>query len=608
MARNDRGRRKCFTFIWKLENPHYCWHKKGRGISSPTFIVDEIEESKWKLKLLPRCGPNGNVVGLYLLRLTDNNTVNVEIDSEIAFLAMNGEVLFSGRCTKRTFGKENCRFLCNAKREDVFPERRSFFNFRDTFTARCKIWKNEGEISKDVQCTARTRISVLKTSFVWNIKNFSALELEKNYVYDIKSLEDNRKLMSLCLFIKRNQQISFTISLENPEIKFYTFDLSAINDAGDTIEGLRDGIWCNSPDQFKQKSLSLWKKKLMEKKNIFLPNDVLSLKCKCAMSFGTASEGIEEISFDCIAFAGNEMDNCCSDKEDIVSVSESVLTESFKSLLNHENELPLIKSLMHNLKPVVNNGILSDIKLRTSSQTYLANRFILSARSPVFRDMFSGEISQIANDYVDIEDLDDDTFSRILHYIYSSEVEQLQWSSAIKLYIGADVYKILDLKAKCSSYLKTALSRSNACEALELAHQRKDEDLKEFVKRFIMKFPKSIVNSEEWDKLMEYNPRLAADTLILRFKRNSKTAEEKQEKPLQNLSKKRKREEESINNNYVITNYFSKSENIQANTASVKCSSTSQLPKDPTNQKELDVVFIQELPSTSTESSKHLKK
>ncbi|GBN93971.1 TD and POZ domain-containing protein 4, partial [Araneus ventricosus] len=136
--------------------------------------------------------------------------------------------------------------------------------------------------------------------------------------------------------------------------------------------------------------------------------------------------------------------------------------------------------------------------------------------------MFSNDMKEKINGCVNIEDFNDNTVLRMLRYVYSAEVEELVWVSAIDLYVAADKYQILSLKDVCSSHLKNSLCVNNACAALVLADLHQDEDLKGFVQDFILRHGEDVINSEQWDQLMETSVKLAAETLRLKYKEKLK--------------------------------------------------------------------------------------
>ncbi|GBO25321.1 Speckle-type POZ protein [Araneus ventricosus] len=502
MATENDSKRKCFTFIWKLENASYCWQRRTECIQSPSFTVDEIHETNWKLGLYPSIGRDN--IGFWLQRQSDNNGVeSVAIDCELAFLSSDGTALREFKRKNEEIRKaKGFGSFESVSRKEVFFARRSVYLPQDTLTVRCRMWKSVGEMSKDVQCFARTRITVEKRSFLWSIENFSTLKSHEKKTYEIKSHDNGKNFMSLELFLTGgllcDETIRFRIIPDYQNIKMSTFRLSVVDASKNTANCFQDEFCCRDPCGSKDFALFCTKRELLEKKNAYLPNDVLSLWCECSFCFGTIQGEIERVDSDCIAIAKKKSDNHSVDTENEFSVPNCILIDNLKSMLN--------------------NTSLSDVKLKTKSQTYPAHTFILGARSPVFKSMFSSDMKEKINGCVDIEDLNDDTVLRLLRYIYSAEVEELEWVSANDLYDAADKYQVLDLKGICSSYLKSNLRVNNACEALVLADLHQDEDLKRFVQDFIVRHGKDIINSGEWEQLAETNLKLAYETKRLKFK------------------------------------------------------------------------------------------
>ncbi|GBN94312.1 Speckle-type POZ protein B [Araneus ventricosus] len=500
MSGEDECEKKCFTFIWKLENASYCWQKTGDCIESSSFEIDELEETKWKLRLFHRSASTRNAIGFYLLRDSDSKgAMKAEIDYELAILASDGSALQSSEKTKGTFQKNSTSGLF-VSRNEVFVARSTFLP-QDTFTLRCKMWKRVGEMSKDVQCFARTRIFVEEMSFLWKIKDFSTLESDEKQTYEIKSLESGQQLMCLELFVTGGQifdeKIRFVVIPNYQIIKTSSFQLFIVDASKNLVECFQDEFWYLDPSG-RREVFFLTKKKLMERKNVYLPDDVLSLQCEFSFTSGIVLREGNRILSECISVENNGLNG---------------------RRLQKENDTPVLKCILsNNLKSMVNNSCLSDVKLKTKSQTYPAHKTILGARSPVFKAMFSSDMREKIIDCVDVEDLNDDTVLRMLRYIYSAEVEELEWVSAIELYEAADKYVVLHLRDICSYFLKNSLCPSNACEALVLADLHQDDDLKSFVQDFIFRHGKDVINSEEWEKLMETNLKLAAETMRVKYK------------------------------------------------------------------------------------------
>ncbi|CAL1262209.1 unnamed protein product [Larinioides sclopetarius] len=489
--------KKCFTFIWKLENASYCWQKQV-FLDSPVFKVDELEKSKWKLSLYEIIGEKKGSFELRLQR-DDKGVEKVKLNFELAFLASDGTVL-------QSFKKEEIVILGNqyfgnrlASRNEVFFTRRSVFLPQDTLTARCRMWKSVGEFTKEVQYFARTRIVVEKRSFLWNIENFSTLESDAKRTYEIKSQDTDEQLICLELFVSRKKILDETIRIaiiHKDPIKSSFFQLFIVDASKNLLDCFQDEFSYHDSIKRKEFDLFLTKRKLMENKIVYLPNNSLSLQCEFSFSSGILKHEETKI-YDCSTLK-NEPTGYLLLKENDVSVPIGILIDDLKSMLN--------------------NSLHSDIKLKTSSHSYPAHKCILSTRSPVFEAMFSTDMKEKIDNCVDIGDLKEDTILRMLRYIYGADVGELEWTSATELYEAADKYQILNLKDMCSSFLKNNLRPSNACKALILADLHEDQDLKGFVQDFILSYGKNIVNSDEWNQLLETNAKLAAETTRLKFK------------------------------------------------------------------------------------------
>ncbi|GIX79656.1 TD and POZ domain-containing protein 3 [Caerostris extrusa] len=174
-------------------------------------------------------------------------------------------------------------------------------------------------------------------------------------------------------------------------------------------------------------------------------------------------------------------------------------------------------SLKSDLAWLYSTGALTDTKLVASTHTFFAHSQILGARSLVFRAMFSTDMEERSTKTVHISDLDSQTVSRMLVFMYTDILEDVEWERACDLYYAADKYDIRSLKFRCLCFLKKNLSDSNACKTLILADRHRDKDLEMTAQEYIL-MSKKIILSDEWKDLMESNLQLAARTMYLNWK------------------------------------------------------------------------------------------
>ncbi|XP_055952083.1 speckle-type POZ protein-like isoform X4 [Argiope bruennichi] len=503
MATEVDTKREEFILEWKIKNFNYCWQKKGDYLKSPSFVSDALEGTKWNLVLFPRGRTDGNYISLNLRRDLNCNGPNTRISIEIELSSVSW-VTFKSDHTMRssaTFSKgSGFGFPRFQKRKDIFMLNKDIFLPEDTLIICCKMWRSDSKSPMIERYSATTHITVGRMKFLWTIEKFSDLQPDEGNTFCVTSASDEKIIMFYVLTVTGGQIFDETLQIKLtsplPSI-FFTTSFFVLNTSGGKEECGRCEFWFDYSYKDRYMTLLFTKEALLAKKSHYLPNDVLTLQCECAYSTENSSEEIEKIYPGC------------------VDVITPTLTSS---LYSGDNCSESFAALKENLQHLYNDGFLSDVNLHTNSGTFPAHKIILSARSPVFKAMFTNNMKEKSSKIVDIKDLDDDTVHRMLLYIYTAKVEDLCWESAFQLYMAADKYEILSLKTKCSAHLATNLTPNNACDVLILSDLHQDEKLKSAVQNYILKNDKVIINSEKWELLMKTNSKLAANTLCLKYK------------------------------------------------------------------------------------------
>ncbi|GBM04529.1 Protein roadkill [Araneus ventricosus] len=528
----SEGNEKCFSFTWNIENMSNCSKKFDNAITSPPFVVDDLGGTQWIIKVYARESKkmSKESLGVYLCRKKDDSPVaNMQVKYEIAFIGKDGSVLVSETLTSNFEKGVGHGFPAFVKQEEVFDTKRSIFLPQDILTVRCRMWKNCESMLQDVRCFARTRIGFENRSFLWNLENFSTLELEKKCSYLIKSLQDDASMVSIDFFVTEgvnsDEIIRFELSLQDRATEFFTFRLSLVDASGNKILCNQEEFWFDWKNRWESESESdseckieweaknqnAWeteneiekfsffftRQELLANKKVFLPNDILSLHWDCSFSKEISTDGIEEVQYGCPR-------------------TESKISDAHEG---NNDKISHLNYLTEKVKHFYDKKFLCDVRLKTSTTTFQAHKVILSASSSAFETLFSSSMEDEGSDCVNFENLNDDTVRRMLHYIYTSRVDDLTWESATGLYDAANKYAILGLKHICFSYLKNNFSTSNALEALLFADKQADCDLKAAVLDYIGKHGKEMENSG-WRHLMNANGKLAAEALYQLFFEN----------------------------------------------------------------------------------------
>ncbi|GFY68313.1 TD and POZ domain-containing protein 3 [Trichonephila inaurata madagascariensis] len=496
MASQNIRERRCFSFTWVIENFSFYWQKIGKKILSPAFTVDTIESTKWKLVLYPdgELRVKNDSMSFFLRREADSKgPTDITIYLELSFLAADGSVLKSSSITEYSFARGKDIGFPEILKKELLRSQRQQFLTEDILTARCRMWKKFGEIIEQRQYFARTRIGIERRSFVWTVPRFSTCEKS---TFNIKSILNDEPVMTLNILATTNK---LQVILKAESLKSSIFHFHLLDSSENRVEFLKQKIiFAERYDEFFY-LFSISKEKLMKNKSLYLPNDILTLHCDCSFTAGIMSEEIEKICQGCPPLTQEETLEC----EDLESKTTS---------------LDLIRILQENLESLYKENFLCDMKLKTKTRTFPAHKFILGARSPVFKAMFTNDMKERNSECVNIEDLDDDTVQRMLQYMYTATVPDLQWDSACNLYTAANKYVILSLKSKCSSFLKDNLSTDNACDLLILSDMHQDEDLKSRAEEFILN-DEEIFDTKEWKLFMKTNVPLAADLMYLKLKK-----------------------------------------------------------------------------------------
>ncbi|GBO07173.1 hypothetical protein AVEN_131384-1, partial [Araneus ventricosus] len=186
----------------------------------------------------------------------------------------------------------------------------------------------------------------------------------------------------------------------------------------------------------------------------------------------------------------------------------------------YEEKLSRHPEVLDDFRSVYQGKIFSNIIVKTKDATFHAHKSVLCASSSALKEAFTKDLRDKPSDTLKMEDLEDDTVSRLLLFLYTDSLEDIEWDTAIKLYHAANVYKIHRLKIKCSCLLLENLGTSKASDLLLLAHQRSDVKLKSVVEDFIFLHDEEIFGSDEWIAFSKANLLLANETMCLKYRKS----------------------------------------------------------------------------------------
>ncbi|GFU07712.1 hypothetical protein NPIL_350791 [Nephila pilipes] len=416
------------------------------------------------------------------------------MDYDLAFLAEDGSVLKIRKSEDFFFNN-----YLSVLQDVVTKTEREAFLSRDTLRTRCRLWRTAGKAIPTVTIFARTVCDVETRNFLWDIENFCTFK-QGHKVDFVLSSEPKDDAVTFSLGVNKEDKIEVSMKPSNENLKFLNFQSLITDSNGSNTDCGYHEIWPVEIGKDNKFTLPFTKTYLIDNKHLYLKNDVFSLYCECSLCYGFLFSRIEKIYSGINPF----------------SITNPIFHKPCMTNAIAE-QLDSMSDLKEDFGRLYDEGLHSDMKLRTATETFHTHKNILSIRSPVFRKMFATDMKENIQECVDIPDLDDDTVRRMLLYVYTNALEDLQWESALRLYAAADKYEIVALKSKCSCFLKRNLCPSNLYDALVLADRHADGELKAAAQDYALKHEENVFNSEEWKAFVQSYSTLAAATMLLKW-------------------------------------------------------------------------------------------
>lgn len=154
---------------------------------------------------------------------------------------------------------------------------------------------------------------------------------------------------------------------------------------------------------------------------------------------------------------------------------------------------------------MLNDVETADLVLLISSNQYplYAHRFVLAARSRVFRAMLTSSMKEMQNATIVLEDLEPEVVVQLLNFLYTDTIpsrENLD-NFGPQLLVAALKYEITLLADHCERYLSKRIDGDNALEVFQFADAIGSAPLRNHSLRCIAHNAASILQSKEFQEL-----------------------------------------------------------------------------------------------------------
>ncbi|XP_023387705.1 kelch-like protein 3 isoform X2 [Pteropus medius] len=104
--------------------------------------------------------------------------------------------------------------------------------------------------------------------------------------------------------------------------------------------------------------------------------------------------------------------------------------------------------------------LLCDVMIVAEDVEIEAHRVVLAACSPYFCAMFTGDMSESKAKKIEIKDMDGQTLSKLIDYIYTAEIEVTEENVQVLL-PAASLLQLMDVRQNCCDFLQSQLHPTN---------------------------------------------------------------------------------------------------------------------------------------------------
>ena len=156
---------------------------------------------------------------------------------------------------------------------------------------------------------------------------------------------------------------------------------------------------------------------------------------------------------------------------------------------------------------MLDEAIHADLTIITPDGSLRAHKAVLSARSPVFQNMFHHNMKEKESSTIHMEDISLESCTALLRVLYGTIEQQDFWKHRLALLGAANKYDIDSLKDICEKSLLDDLDSSNVLEMLNEACLYELPKLKKGCLVFLFEFGKIYDMKDKMNNFLQHADR-----------------------------------------------------------------------------------------------------
>ena len=179
----------------------------------------------------------------------------------------------------------------------------------------------------------------------------------------------------------------------------------------------------------------------------------------------------------------------------------------------------LLSNLYENIAEMWDIKQLCDVEIEgCDGKSIVAHRLVLSAVSPYFRGMFTGDLCESRQKVVKMENIEGEILTSLVKFAYLSKVK-IDNANVEGLLAASNLLQMKEVEKMCCDYLQTQLHSSNCLGIWALAEHHHCRELSAFTFKFILKNFSTVCRDEEFCclsledvKIILNNPNLSINS------------------------------------------------------------------------------------------------
>ncbi|XP_036410565.1 actin-binding protein IPP [Megalops cyprinoides] len=125
-----------------------------------------------------------------------------------------------------------------------------------------------------------------------------------------------------------------------------------------------------------------------------------------------------------------------------------------------------------------------DVQLRVGGRVFSVHRLVLAASSPYFSALFSGGMSEVNKEEVQILGVEAEVFEMLLEFIYTGMID-VTVDNVQELIVAADMLQLNEVVTICCEFLKAQMDPCNCVGIYQFLEQIACMDMLEFTENYI---------------------------------------------------------------------------------------------------------------------------